>query len=49
MFNVDPRDLGSQTFVDDVDICTPNLAATDPPKIGGFLYAWSLGTPFLKG
>lgn len=28
--------------------CSFNLAVTDPPGSGGFLYSWSLGDPFLK-
>ena len=28
--------------------CVPALAVTDPPGVGGFLYSWSLGDPFLK-
>ncbi|TDL21326.1 hypothetical protein BD410DRAFT_789755 [Rickenella mellea] len=28
-------------------MCIPNLAIEDPPRIGGWLYSWSLGTPFL--
>jgi hypothetical protein len=49
MFPVDPRDFVSQTFMDSVAECSPNIAATDPPKEGsGFLYSWSLGDPFLK-
>ncbi|ETW75583.1 aspartic peptidase [Heterobasidion irregulare TC 32-1] len=47
MFNVDPRDFGSQTYINSVDQCSPNLVATDPPG-EGFLYSWSLGDPFLK-
>lgn len=29
-------------------MCSFNLAVTDPPGSGGFLYSWSLGDPFLK-
>lgn len=29
--------------------CTPNLAPTDAPELGAYLYSWSLGDPFLKG
>lgn len=47
LYPVDPRDFGSQTFEDTVSLCTPNLAATDPPGLG-FLYSWSIGDPFLK-
>lgn len=28
--------------------CSFNLAVTDPPGSGGFLYSWSLGDPFLR-
>ncbi|KAG6872207.1 hypothetical protein C0995_011970 [Termitomyces sp. Mi166 len=48
MFPVDPRDFITQVNLDDVDSCTANLAATDPPQEGQFLYSWSLGDPFLK-
>lgn len=49
MFPVDPRDLVSQVNEDSVDLCSPTLAATDPPQVGsGYLYSWSLGDPFLK-
>jgi len=50
MFPVDPRDFITQAFQNSVDVCEPNLAATDPPQTGGggYLYSWSLGDPFLK-
>jgi hypothetical protein len=48
LFPLDPRDFGSQAYYDTPTICTPNLAPADPPT-NGFLYAWSLGDPFLKG
>jgi hypothetical protein len=48
-FSVDPRDFGTQAYVDNVEWCVPNLVATDAPKVGGYLYSWSLGDPFLKG
>ncbi|KAL5522860.1 hypothetical protein ACEPAG_8878 [Sanghuangporus baumii] len=47
-FQVDPRDFGRP--VDDSEhFCVPNLAPTDPPQLGGYLYSWSLGEPFLRG
>ncbi|KDR79313.1 hypothetical protein GALMADRAFT_243260 [Galerina marginata CBS 339.88] len=49
MFPVDPRDFATQALQDNVQTCAPNLAATDPPKVGGYQFGWSLGTPFLKG
>ncbi|KAF9531489.1 aspartic peptidase domain-containing protein [Crepidotus variabilis] len=48
LFSVDPRDFVSQQFKDNVDACVSNLAPTDPPKVGNYLFSWSLGTPFLK-
>ena len=49
MFPIDPRDFGSQAYVDTVEECVPNIAVTDTPSSsGGFLYSWSLGDPFLK-
>ncbi|KAH8088925.1 acid protease [Cristinia sonorae] len=50
LFPVDPRDFLHQTFADSVDFCSPALAVTDQPKLGGtgFLFGWSLGDPFLK-
>jgi phytepsin len=48
LFPVDPRDFATQVFLDDVTVCAANLVATDPPQPGGYLFAWSLGTPFLK-
>ena len=48
LFPVDPRDFATQVFLDDVSVCAANLVATDPPQPGGYLFAWSLGTPFLK-
>ncbi|KAI0697932.1 aspartic peptidase domain-containing protein [Cerioporus squamosus] len=54
-FPVDPRDFAQPAVVrpgtvypDEVARCSPALAATDPPRAGGFLYSWSLGDPFLK-
>ncbi|KAI0794938.1 aspartic peptidase domain-containing protein [Abortiporus biennis] len=46
-FSVDPRDFMHPTFTDSADLCSTNLAVTDPPG-DGFLYSWSLGDPFLK-
>lgn len=48
MFPVDPRDLTNQVYDDSVEFCNPKITATDPPAVGGFLYSWSLGDPFLK-
>ena len=48
MFPVDPRDFVVQAFENNVQTCEANLAATDPPKAGGYQFQWSLGTPFLK-
>lgn len=49
MFPVDPRDFITQAFVNRVDLCSANLAATDSPQEKGYQFSWSLGTPFLKG
>lgn len=53
-FDVDPRDFGSPIYAEDIEEgkvlwCTPNLARTDAPELGAYLYSWSLGDPFLKG
>ncbi|KAI5120536.1 hypothetical protein M0805_004544 [Coniferiporia weirii] len=48
-FAIDPRDFGRQAFVGDSHWCLPNIVPTDAPELGGFLYSWSLGEPFLKG
>lgn len=54
-FDVDPRDFGSPIYAEDTEDgktmlwCTPNLAPTDAPELGAYLYSWSLGDPFLKG
>ncbi|PFH49467.1 hypothetical protein AMATHDRAFT_63168 [Amanita thiersii Skay4041] len=48
MFPVDPRDFTMQAFDNDVTRCTAKLVATDPPQVGGYLYSWSLGDPFLR-
>ncbi|KAG6871802.1 hypothetical protein C0992_010310, partial [Termitomyces sp. T32_za158] len=37
-----------QVDVNDVNSCTASLVTTDPPAIGGFLFSWNLGDPFLK-
>ena len=54
-FPVDPRDFAQPmpvrpgtVYPDNAARCSPALAATDPPREGGFLYSWSLGDPFLK-
>ena len=48
MFPVDPRDFVRRASQNET-LCEPNLAPTDPPTLGsGYLYSWSLGTPFLK-
>ncbi|KAF8320258.1 acid protease [Clavulina sp. PMI_390] len=46
-FPVDPRDFGWQAFPNSVQKCNASVVGTDPPS-KGFLYAWSLGVPFLK-
>lgn len=53
-FDVDPRDFGSPIYAQVTEEgkvlwCTPNLAPTDAPELGAYLYSWSLGDPFLKG
>lgn len=48
-FQVDPRDFGRPLDDADSHFCIPNLAPTDPPLLGGYLYSWSLGEPFLRG
>ncbi|KAF8154491.1 aspartic peptidase domain-containing protein [Crassisporium funariophilum] len=48
LFPVDPRDFVGQAFSNNVDVCYANLVATDPPRVGGYQFSWSLGTPFLK-
>lgn len=48
LFPVDPRDFVSQAFADNVDGCISTVVPTDPPRLGGYLYSWSLGVPFLK-
>ncbi|KAL5522891.1 hypothetical protein ACEPAF_1158 [Sanghuangporus sanghuang] len=48
-FQVDPRDFGRPVDDSDEHFCVPNLAPTDPPQLGGYLYSWSLGEPFLRG
>ncbi|KAF8628547.1 hypothetical protein AX15_003827 [Amanita polypyramis BW_CC] len=47
-FPVDPRDFIEQEYKNNVSWCTAKLLATNTPTIGGFLYSWSLGSPFLK-
>ncbi|KXN91588.1 Aspartic protease 3 [Leucoagaricus sp. SymC.cos] len=49
LFPVDPRDFVFQQFADSVTRCIANVVVTDPPAEGGYLFSWSLGTPFLKG
>ncbi|KAH8110389.1 acid protease [Phellopilus nigrolimitatus] len=48
-FNVDPRDFGRPAYTGNTHWCVPNIVPTDPPTLGGYLYSWSLGEPFLKG
>ncbi|KAJ3572338.1 hypothetical protein NP233_g3142 [Leucocoprinus birnbaumii] len=48
LFPVDPRDFLFQEYTNSVSICNANVVATDPPAVGGYLFSWSLGTPFLK-
>ena len=47
-FQMDPRDFG-RPIDSSAHWCVPNLAPTDPPEIGTYLYGWSLGEPFLRG
>ncbi|KAF9513751.1 hypothetical protein BS47DRAFT_1343746 [Hydnum rufescens UP504] len=46
-FPIDPRDFGWQAAANSIQTCNASIVATDPPS-KGFLYAWSLGDPFLK-
>lgn len=46
-FPVDPRDFGWQAAPDSLQLCNASIVVTDPPS-KGFLYAWTLGVPFLK-
>ena len=48
LFPVDPRDFAAQALPNSVEVCSPNIAATDPPYVGGYQFSWSLGVPFLK-
>ncbi|EJC99086.1 acid protease [Fomitiporia mediterranea MF3/22] len=48
-FPVDPRDFGRPMGDRDAYWCVPNIAPTDPPKVGNYLYSWSLGEPFVRG
>ena len=48
LFPVDPRDFAAQALPNSVEACSPNIAATDPPYVGGYQFSWSLGIPFLK-
>ena len=48
LFPVDPRDFAAQALPNSVEACSPNIAATDPPHVGGYQFSWSLGIPFLK-
>lgn len=47
LFRIDPLDFGWQAVENDVQTCNSSIVPTDPPS-KGFLYAWSLGVPFLK-
>ncbi|KAF8628287.1 hypothetical protein AX17_005991 [Amanita inopinata Kibby_2008] len=47
LFPVDPMDF-AQADEDNPSKCSPKLVATDSPTVGGYLYSWSLGDPFLK-
>lgn len=49
LFPVDPRDFAIQALVGNTELCVPALTATDAPRVGGYLFSWSLGVPFLKG
>jgi hypothetical protein len=46
-FPVDPRDFASQA--PEGEGCVSNIVETDAPVLGGYLYSWNLGDPFLKG
>ena len=48
LFPVDPRDFAAQAVPNSVEVCSPTIAATDPPFVGGYQFSWSLGIPFLK-
>lgn len=48
-FDVDPRDFGRPVGEPKVNWCIPNVAPTDAPELGGYLYSWSLGEPFIRG
>ena len=49
LFPIDPRDFASPVYENKADLCSSNVVSTDPPQVGGFLFSWSLGVPFLKG
>lgn len=46
---VDLRDVSASADTVDGMWCVPALAPTDAPVLGGYLYSWNLGQPFLKG
>ena len=52
LFPVDPRDFAAHAWPNSVEACsliqTLNIAAMDPPYVGGYQFSWSLGIPFLK-
>ncbi|KAF9444497.1 acid protease [Macrolepiota fuliginosa MF-IS2] len=48
LFQVDPRDLISPAHANSTTWCAVKVVATDPPVVGGYLFSWSLGIPFLK-
>ncbi|KIL64999.1 hypothetical protein M378DRAFT_77450 [Amanita muscaria Koide BX008] len=48
LFPVDPRDFVFSVNDNDVSTCAMNIAPTNTPHTGGFLFSWSLGDPFLK-
>jgi hypothetical protein len=48
LFPTDPRDFVFQEYTNTMERCTADVVATDPPAVGGYLFSWSLGIPFLK-
>ena len=48
LFPIDPRDFAAQALPNSVEVCSPNIASTDPPYVGGYQFSWSLGIPFSK-
>lgn len=49
MFPVDPRDFARQFEGGNVDVCMGDVGRSgDIPEVGGYLFSWTLGIPFLK-